>query len=442
MRIGSGAGFSGDRIEPALELVERGDLDYLAFECLAERTIGIAHASRQSNGRLGFDPLLERRMRTVLAAAKQRSVPIITNMGAANPLGAANAVIAIAREMKLDSLKVAAVLGDDVTEIIRHGDFPLLDCEGSSRSLVPSMVSANAYLGAEGIVAALQQGADVVITGRVCDPALFLAPLIHEFSWKMDDWTRLGRGTLVGHLLECAGQLTGGYFADPGRKDVVGLARLGFPFADIDQDGSAIFSKVAGSGGSLTVATCKEQLLYEVLDPRAYLQADVIADFSEVTIDPVGDDVVAIAGAKGHRRPDTLKVSISYDDGWVGQGQISYAGPGACARAELAFEIVRERLSLTGVVVNDLTLDLIGVNSVARTAPIEALEPREVLARISGRAHDRSSAERIGAEVEALYTNGPAGGGGASSATRKILAIASTLIPRDSVEVSVEMLVA
>ena len=216
IRIGAGAGFSGDRIEPALELVEHGALDYLAFECLAERTIALAQAARRTNPDAGFDPLLEDRMRAVLPAAHARGVRIVTNMGAANPVSAARLVTRIARELGLTGLRTAAVTGDDVLDVIRAGDFPLIDRPGRSGDLGDAIVSANAYLGASGIVEALAGGADVVITGRVGDPALFLGPLIHEFGWAMDDWERLGRGTVVGHLLECAGQVTGGYFADPG----------------------------------------------------------------------------------------------------------------------------------------------------------------------------------------------------------------------------------
>lgn len=442
LRVGAGAGFSGDRIEPALELVEGGDLDYLAFECLAERTIGLAQAARQADPAAGFDPLLVRRMQKVLPAAKPRGVKIITNMGAANTLGAALATIEVARQSGLKGLKVAAVNGDDVVDLVRNGDFAFLDREGSSADLSGKMLAANAYLGAEGVVKALELGADVVITGRICDPALFLAPLMHEFGWKADDWDLLGRGTLIGHLLECAGQLTGGYFADPGFKDVSDLARLGFPLAEISEDGSAIFTKVAGSGGRITSATCKEQLLYEVLDPAAYIQADVVADFSDVRIREVSADRVEVTGARGRARTETLKVSISYEDGYVGQGQIAYAGPGARARAELAFAIVCERLKLTGVAASDLTLDLVGINAVSRVEAAVSAAATETVARISGRTSDLASAEAIVAEIEALYTNGPAGGGGASGSTRKVLAVASTLIPRSLVQATVEVLVA
>lgn len=430
IRIGTGAGFSGDRIEPALELVEHGQLDFLAFECLAERTIALAQAARRADPVIGFDPLLESRMRAVLPAARARGVRIVTNMGAANPLDAARLVTRVARELGLAGLRTAAVTGDDVLDIVRAGDFPLTDRPGTSRDLGRSIVSANAYLGADGIVEALDGGADVVVTGRVGDPALFLGPLIHRFGWATDDWDRLGRGTVVGHLLECAGQVTGGYFADPGIKDVPGLARLGFPFADVAEDGSAILGKVDGSGGCLSIATCKEQLLYEILDPTAYLQADVTADFSRVAFEQVAPDRVAVRGGTGRRRPDTLKVSIGYEDGFSGEGQISYAGPGAVARGRLAIDVVRERLAITGVPVLDLRCELIGVDAIDRTGQPIASEPREVRVRVAGRAPTRAAAERIGAEVEALYTNGPFGGGGAVSTVRAVLAVASTLIDR------------
>ncbi len=442
IRIGAGAGFSGDRIEPALELVEHGTLDYLAFECLAERTIALAQAARRTNPDAGFDPLLEDRMRAVLPAAHARGVRIVTNMGAANPIGAARLVTRIAHELGLTGLRTAAVTGDDVLDIIRAGDFPLIDRPGRSGDLGDAIVSANAYLGAGGIVEALAGGADVVITGRVGDPALFLGPLIHEFGWAMDDWERLGRGTVVGHLLECAGQVTGGYFADPGIKDVPDLARLGFPFADVSDDGSAVLGKVDGSGGCLTCATCKEQLLYEILDPAGYLQADVVADFTGVSFELTAPDRVHVRGGTGRPRPDTVKVSIGYEDGFVGEGQISYAGPGAVARGQLALDVVRERLRMTGVPISDLRCELIGLNAIDRTGQSDGPEPREVRVRVAGRTPTRAAAERIGAEVEALYTNGPFGGGGAVSSVREVLAVASTLLDRTQIVPSVQYEVA
>ena len=430
LRIGSGAGYSGDRIEPAVELAEHGALDYLVFECLAERTIALAQQERQRDPASGFDPLLRQRMRAVLPACRARGVRIITNMGAANPLAAARATAALATELGLAGLRIAAVTGDDVTDAIRGADLPLMERTGRTGDLGVRIISANAYLGAGPIVQALAGGADVVITGRVGDPAMFLAPLVHEFGWAMDDWDRLGSGTLVGHLLECAGQITGGYFADPGLKDVPGLARLGFPLAEVQADGTTTISKVAGSGGAVTLATCKEQLLYEVHDPARYIQPDVIADFTGVRFTQAGPDRVAASGATGHAATGLLKVSIGYRDSFIGEGQMSYAGAGALARAELGLRIVEERLKLTGVQGEELRFDLIGVDAAYRgRAGKPETEPREVRLRVAGRTATMAEAVRIGNEVETLYTNGPAGGGGAWKAAREVIAVVSTLVP-------------
>jgi hypothetical protein len=433
VRIGSGAGYSGDRIEPALELAERGDIQYLGFECLAERTIALAQQVRLKEPNGGYDPLLTARMEMVLPICAKRGIRIITNMGAANPVAAAQEIARIARANGLRGLKIAAVTGDDVLDQAKSGDLPLIEIPGTVGSLADSVISANAYLGVAPIVEALQGGADVVVTGRVADPALFMAPLVHEFGWALDDWSMLGRGTVVGHLLECAGQITGGYFADPGYKDVAGLARLGFPIAEVGEDGSATITKVAGSGGEVSLRSCKEQLLYELHDPRKYMQPDVIADFSQVHLEQAGPDRVIVTGGDGAMRPDTLKVSVGYLDSYVGEGQISYGGPGARARGELALDIVRERLKLTGVRTSELQFEIIGVDAVYRGHDGQIAEPTEVRIRVVGRTDSLAEATRVGNEVETLYTNGPAGGGGAWKAARQVLAVASTLIPRDQV---------
>ena len=449
IRIGSGAGYSGDRIEPAVELAERGGLHYLGFECLAERTIALAQGKKLRDPAAGFDPLLTARMQAVLPACRANGVRVVTNMGAANPEGAARVTAEVARRLGLPGLRIAAVGGDDVLDVVRGGQHSLLERPGAVADLGGSILSANAYMGAGGIIEALRGGADVVITGRVGDPALFLAPLIHEFGWAMDDWDRLGRGTVVGHLLECAGQITGGYFADPGHKDVPSLARLGFPIAEVEADGSAVITKVEGSGGRVSVASCKEQLLYELLDPAAYLQPDVTADFSTVRFAQVGPDRVAVSGGGGRPRPETLKVSVGYRDSHVGEGQISYAGPGALARGRLALEIVRERLALTGVRMTEARFELIGVNAVhpgggqaAGPAPGMDPTPREVRVRVVGRTESMAEAARIGNEVETLYTNGPAGGGGAWKSAREVVAVVSTLIPQDRAQARVSYEVA
>ena len=432
LRIGSGAGYSGDRIEPAVELAEHGDLDYLVFECLAERTIALAQQARISDPKGGYDPLLGERMRRALpfvgAQPGRRRLRVITNMGAANPLSAAEHVRCIAAELGLD-LKVVAVVGDDVLPLLRPEQ--VLDNGQTLASLGARVISANAYLGVEGILEALRAEADVVITGRVADPSLFLAPQMFEFGWAADDWPRLGRGTLVGHLLECAGQVSGGYFADPGFKDVEDLARLGFPLAEIDAEGSAVITKVAGSGGRVSRATCTEQLIYEVHDPAAYLTPDVTADFSQVSFVDEGVDRVRAQGADGRGRPSQLKVSVGYLDGWIGEGQMSYGGPGAVARAQLARDVVLKRLELIGVNMQDVRAELIGIDSLH--GPRNSVEPWEVRLRVAARCEERSDAVRIGNEVETLYTNGPSGGGGASKSLRQVVAVASLLLPRDAV---------
>ena len=287
IRIGSGAGYSGDRIEPAVELAEKGDLQYLVFECLGERTVALAQQARMKNPESGYDPLLEERMRAVLPLCAAKGIKVVTNMGAANPVAAARRTAEIAKSLGLSSLKIAAVVGDDVLDACKDGDLPIMEFDGTIKQLGNRLLSANAYLGAEPIAQALTSGADIVITGRASDPALFLAPMIHAFGWAMDDWNLLGQGTVAGHLLECAGQITGGYFADPGYKDVADLARLGFPIGEVGEDGSLVITKVAGSGGAVTAQTCKEQLLYEVHDPKRYLQPDVVADFSQVKVEEI-----------------------------------------------------------------------------------------------------------------------------------------------------------
>jgi len=437
IRIGSGAGYSGDRLEPAVELAEKGEIDYLIFECLAERTIALAQRARMADPDAGYDPLLAERMRAVLPLCSEKGIRIVTNMGAANPLAAAARVREIVESLGLHGLKVAAVTGDDVLAALRAGHY--LDDTGQPVSrLGERLLSANAYLGAQPLVDALAQGADVVITGRAADPALVLAPLIHEFGWAMDDWHRLGQGTLVGHLLECAGQITGGYFADPGFKDVAGLARLGFPIGEVAEDGSVVITKVAGSGGQVTAATCKEQLLYEIHDPRAYLTPDVVADFSGVQVTEIGPDRVLVQGATGHPRPETLKVSIGYIDSYIGEGQMSYAGPGALARARLALSIVEERLKLTGVQASEIRYDIVGVNAMHRDSLAASnAEPYEVRIRVAGRTDNLIEATRIANEVESLYTCGPAGGGGAFKSARDIVAVVSAFLPREAVQPSI-----
>ncbi|MCI2256145.1 DUF1446 domain-containing protein [Domibacillus sp. PGB-M46] len=431
IRIGSGAGFSGDRLEPALILAEKGNLDYLVLECLAERTIALAQKRKKENSSLGYDPLLEKRMELLLPALLQNGVRLITNMGAANPVGGAQKVVEIARRLGL-SVKVAAVTGDDVLAFL-DTDAPATET-GKPLNSHGRVLSANAYLGVEAILPALEKEADIILTGRVADPSLFLAPMIHHFGWSADDTDLLARGTIIGHLLECGGQIAGGYYADPGKKEVPNLANLGFPYAEIKADGSAIITKIPDTGGVINLMTAKEQLLYEVINPHEYITPDVIADFTSARLREVGPDQVEVTGGKGKERPKTLKVSVGYHAGFIGEGEISYAGSNALGRAQLAGEIMRKRLEES---FDELRIDYIGVSSTHRNTFGEWNKPYEVRLRVAAKADSLGEAAKIGEEVESLYTNGPAGGGGARKYTHEVVGIVSSLIPREEIGVSV-----
>jgi hypothetical protein len=396
VRIGAGAGFADDRIEPARDLVERGDLDYLVFECLAERTVALAQRERRADPDAGYNEWLDARMDAVLEPAARHGTRIVTNMGAANPLAAARRIAGLAGQMGLDDLVVAAVTGDDVLGLVSGTRLPLLERPGTVASLGDKVISANAYLGMEGPLEALRLGADIVVTGRVADPSLFLAPLVHELGWDRQDWRLLGTGTAVGHLLECAGQVTGGYFADPGVKDVPGLALLGLPIAEVAADGSFEITKTPGTGGIVSTETVVEQLLYEIHDPASYVTPDVVADFSGAVLEQRGPDRVAVSGIGGRERPESLKVSVGYLDSWIGEGQISYTGPGAVARGQLALEVVRERLRLIGVPVLEERYELIGIDAVHRGAGGTATAPpAEVRARAVVRTTDAVQARPV-----------------------------------------------
>lgn len=447
LRIGCGSGFSSDRLEPAIDLARDGDLDFLVFETIGERTMAFGHRDRRADPKKGYNPQLAARMRGVLGTCRARGTRIVTNMGVANVPAAAELTVTIARELGLHGLKVACVEGDDVTSLMTP-DTQLFDHGHQSIADVGRpVVGANVYLGFDAIVPALAAGADVVITGRVADPSLFLAPLVHHYGWAPDDWPMLGRGTLVGHLMECGMQITGGYFADPGLKDVPRLADCGFPIAEVAADGNATITKLASAGGMVTLRTVKEQLLYEVHDPSAYLTPDVTADFSGVTITEYGKDRVGVAGATGHQRPAMLKVTVGFDGGFLGEAGISYAGANAVARANLARAIVADRLGRHSGFADALRLDVIGVDALHGTADLAPSAERQraindVRVRAALRSMDRTAVETLLWEVESLLCCGPAGGGGYRGQISPSVVTHSALIERRRVTPSFRMLVA
>jgi len=433
VRIGVGAGMADDRVGPAMQLLAQCELDYLVCECLAERTIARETLTQRMDPSKGFNPMLDERMRSFLPLCREKGVRIVSNMGAANPLGAAQATLKIGREQGWQDLRCAAVLGDEVSDRIRqHPELMLNDSKLPLETILPRLASANAYLGADVVRDALGTGAQVVITGRVADPSLFLGVALHHHRWDYDDLPRLAAGTIMGHLLECSAQLTGGYFADPGKKDVPRLAELPYPFADLSSAGELWVCKPEGSGGRLDRMTCTEQALYEIHDPRAYITPDCMLSLDGLHFDELGPDRVAVRGVSAARRTDSYKVVVGYLDGWIGSGEVAYAGVNALGRAKLAAEIVQARFKLDGGVASEIQVDLIGVNSLHGSSEhIWAPEPYEVRLRVAARCPDRKSADLIGDHVRQLNMQGPYGAGGPlNHGAKEIIAVDSVLIPR------------
>jgi hypothetical protein len=439
LHIGSAAGFSGDRTDAAAPVVEAliaaGRPAVLIFETLAERTLALAQLARRADPAGGYEPLLPDMLRPVLARCLQGGVRIVSNFGAANPVGAAQRILALAAELGLRPPRVAVVEGDDLSGAAHRT--LLADALGPAVDGL-AVVSANAYLGAASIADALLDGAEIVVCGRVSDPSLTVGPALAHFGWARDDWGRIASATMAGHLLECGAQVSGGYYADPGIKDIPGLATLGYPIAEIDADGGFVIGKPAGTGGRIDAHTVKEQLLYELHDPCAYLTPDVVADIGQAEVHEVGADRVRVSGVRGHAWPQTLKVNVCHATGWLAEGEISYAGPRAEARARLAAEIVCERLR--GLA--PIRADLIGVASVFGDdagrwlAAQPAGDARDVRLRLAMCHAERASAERLLREVTALYTCGPAGGGGVRTALRARLGTLSCSVPRALVPAS------
>jgi hypothetical protein len=443
LHVGCAAGFSGDRTDAAGPVVEtllrRGGPSVLIFETLAERTLALAQLARRNDPSAGYEPLLDDLVGPVLARCLTHGIRIVSNFGAANPRGAALRIRALAREQGLRAPRIAVVEGDDVSGPgHRTALLQALGPVGEGTGIA----SANAYLGAEAIAAALRAGADIVVTGRVADPSLTVGPALAHYGWGDDDWDRIARATMAGHLLECGAQVCGGYYADPGFKDVPGLANVGYPIAEIDADGHCTITKSDGTGGCVDEHTVKEQLLYEVHDPAAYLTPDVVADITEAQVRQIAPDTVRVSGVRGHARPPTLKVNVFHENGWLAEGEISYAGHGAEARARLAAQVLQQRLAGCG----PLRIDLLGVASVLGDdggrwlAQHSAGEARDVRLRVALNHADRAVAERLPREVTALYTCGPAGGGGVRTGLRARFGTVSCGLARELVPARFEFI--
>lgn len=432
--VGCATGFSGDRTDgagPVVDTLIALGGGVLNFETLAERTLALAQIEKRKNPAMGYEPLLADLVGPVLKRCLDHKIQIVSNFGAANPQAAAQRIFALAREQNLRTPRIAVVFGDDLTqpEQLKF----LLNKLGSD--IDPArIVSANAYIGAFEIAQALKDGADVVVTGRVSDPSLTLGPAIAHFGWHMEDWHKMGCGTMSGHMLECGTQVTGGYYSVPGQKSVPGMDCIGFPIAEIRADGSFSVFKADNTGGLVDDRTGREQILYEVHDPARYLTPDVTADITQATVTQEGPDRIRIDGIQGHPRPAELKVNVCYDNGFLAEAEISYAGFRARERAALAGETVRKRIGH----LLPLRVDLIGAVSIFGDDAGELMtrdlpESRDVRLRVAGVHTDKAIAEKILREVTSLYCCGPAGGGGVRTSLRPRLDTLSCTIPRESV---------
>jgi hypothetical protein len=436
--FGCGSAYANDRLEPAAALADSGRVGYLGFDCLAERTMALAQLRRRADPAAGQDeriPALVPR----LAGFVGRGGRVVGNFGAANPDAAVADFRAGLGALGLSGVRIGVIHGDDVLSAVRDADLPLPELGTTVKELGERVVSANAYVGAEPVVACLERDAQIVLGGRLADPSLFVGPICHEMGWALDDWERVGQATLVGHLLECGVHSTGGNFEDPPWRVVAEPDNLGFPFASVAADGSAVVSKLPGTGGAVDLRTAKTQIYYEIGDPAAYLTPDVTADFSAVRIEDLGDDRVRVSGARGSARPEALKVLVGVDMGWKGVGEISYGGPGCVERARRAEEIVRKRLDTWAPDIEELRIDLQGVDSLFADRMPRGY-PSEVRLRLAVRSRSADCVRAAVYEVEYLYF-GPAGGGGVVTSVVPALAVTPAFLPRELVAVRTSVVV-
>lgn len=444
LRIGAGSAWWGDRIEPARWNAERGDLDYLCFETMAEATISAAQVrARRDPNFPGFDTYLDDRMQAVLPGCMKRGTKIISNQGWINPEGAAQRIVHWLKQLGVSGKKVAAVSGSLITDRVLELTDSIMENGLPTSTLSPNLVSAEVYLGAEPIVAALKQGADIVVTGRVADPSIFMAPMMYEFGWDALDHLHLGRGNGIGHLMECGAQVTGGYFSDPGFKDVPEPWNLAFPIAEVDSDGNAVITKVSGSGGAVNLLTIKEQLLYEVHDPANYITPDVVVDFTTTKLEEVGANRVRVTNISGKPRTPTLKVSIGCMEGFIGEDMFFYAGPGALRRAQLAKKILEERFKIVNLQAEEIRIDFLGVNAIhGAMSPAPASEPYEIAVRVAARTKTREEAIKVGREVDGMAVSGVGMTGKRvphQERFREIIGVWSSLVPREKVTPKITM---
>ena len=444
--LGCGAGFSGDRFDASLPIVKEfkkiNAPKYLMFEVLAERTLAIAQQFRLKNPEEGYSPFLDSYIGPILDDCLENDIKIISNIGAANPIVAAKRIIEISKKQNTRKPKIGVVVGDDLLEYMSDAeilDSPTMEGLDFSNN---NITAANVYLGAQPIADALAKDVDIVIVGRTVDSALALGPLIYEYGWKQKDLDLLGSGTICGHLLECGAQVTGAYFADPGFKDVPNLANVGFPIAEFSDDGSFVITKPEGTGGLVSKATITEQLLYETHDPSNYLVPDVTADMSNLNLESDGENRVFVRGGKGKKSPEKLKATICCDNGFMGEAEISYAGPNALARAKLAGDVISERIQILGLQ-GQIRVEIIGAGSVHfsidEKSSYNLPENGDYRVRTSAIYPQKYQAQQMVDEVMSLYCCGPAAGGGGRGYVTPQSSTASILVDRSIVDPNIKI---
>jgi hypothetical protein len=445
--LGTGLAFWGDHLRPAAEMVERADIDYLCCDHLAELTMSILNKQKSRDEDRGYTGDIVPLLRSVLPTCREKGIRVISNAGGSNPSSCARRVVQLCQELGLQGTKVAVVTGDDVMpridELMAAGvDFSNMDTGEPLSTVRDRLTHANVYIGCEGIVEALERGADIVICGRVTDMALYLGPMRHELGWAADDWDRLGLGTGVAHCAECGGQATGGLYAG-GWQDMDRLEELGYPITTVYEDGTAVMTKTPGSGGAVTVGTLSEQLVYEILDPANYLTADATADCTDVRLDQIGPDQVRMSGIKGKPAPATLKVNMGYRAGFVGEAQFTYTWPDACKKARAGLAFLEKRLEQAGFDSDETRVEYLGHTSMwgpLVDAPDDP-ELNEVVVRYAARCPTDRDAKMVFTESVPLYNNGPAGASGIGTRppVKELFALWPCLIPRELVPVSVDV---
>lgn len=448
LRLGSGSGFWGDALDPAVELLEHGSLDYLSMDYLAELTMALLQRQRLKDPSLGYIPDLTTHMRELLPLARKSGTRIICNGGGANPRAGAEKVRDLARELGLKGMRIAVVEGDDMLPqldaLLQSGhDLTNIDTgEQDLAALRNRIVSANVYTDSSGIVSALEQGADVVIAGRVSDNALYVGPVMHEFGWTYSDadTDRIAAAITVGHVVECAAATTGGMSSR--FAEMPNMGRVGFPIVEFEPDGSATITKLPGTGGRVDEFTVKEHLVYEIGDPSRYLMPDGVANFCKVKIDDQGNDRVRLTEMAGTGRPDLLKMVVGYEDGWIGEGMMFFPWPYALERAEKARQTLGERFERLGLKASAIQFDLVGVNMLHGPAsPMPDYDPSEIGLRVAVHTESKAEAEKIRRACAQLWIMGPGGTSfGTPMKPRPVYGVWSTLIPRSYISQTTEIL--